>query len=445
VPSSKKQQKAFAEKLFDIVSKEAAKVPDFRPVNNHDKITLHDAIMSGLAVMHLKYPSLLKFDQDCAQNADKLHNLKSLYNVKRVPSDSRLAELLDPIETRYFRKFFTTLFAYVQRSGRLRQFEYFEEGYLAPIDGTGHFSSGKINCPECCVKKPDSNNPQYYHQLLGCCLVKPDKKEVLPLMPEPITQQVDASKNDCEKTALKRLLANIAREHPHLKLVLNFDDLYSDGPTIKLVKSYDYSFIMVAKDTSHVSLYEAVDELDIAGKVSRYEFTDEDGYRHWFRFVNGVPINKSHQEVLVNYLEYVEISPKGKKYTNTWVTDIEIIKENVTKVMRGARAKWKIENETFNTLKTQGYNLEHNYGHGKMHLATNFACLTFTAFLIDQIEQFACPLFQKALSASKSKKALWHAIRGLFDWFFIDSWTDFLTAIIRKKSVSLKKLVLDTT
>ncbi len=202
---------------------------------------------------------------------------------------------------------------------------------------------------------------------------------------------------------------------------------------------------MVAKDTSHVSLYEAVDEMDIAGKVTRYEFTDEDGYRHWFRFINGVPINKSHQDILVNYLEYVEISPNDKKYTNTWVTDIEITKESVAKIMRGGRAKWKIENETFNTLKTQGYNLEHNYGHGKMHLATNFASLTFTAFLIDQIEQLACPLFQKALSASKSKKALWHAIRGLFDWFFIDSWTEFLTAIARGKSVSLKSLELDTT
>ncbi len=141
--STKKQQKALAEKLISVVSKEAAKVPDFRPVNNHDKIALHDAIMCGLAVMHLKYPSLLKFDQDCVQNTDKIHNLKSLYNVNRVPSDSRLAELLDPIETRYLRKFFTALFAYVQRSGRLRQFEYFEEGYLAPIDGTGHFFFGK--------------------------------------------------------------------------------------------------------------------------------------------------------------------------------------------------------------------------------------------------------------------------------------------------------------
>lgn len=247
-------RKTVAEKLITIVSKEASKIPDFRKRLNEDSIPLHDAIMSGLAVMHLKYPSLLQFDRDCVKKPSKLRNLKSLYRVGQVPCDTYLREMLDPIETRYFRKFFTQLFAFVQRSGRLRQFEYFDEGYLVPIDGTGHFSSGKIDCPECCIKKPNSKSPQYYHQLLACCLVKPGKKEVLPLMPEPIIQQVDASKNDCEKTALKRLLSNISREHPHLKLVLNFDDLYSDGPTIKLVKSYGYSFVMVAKDTSHASL-----------------------------------------------------------------------------------------------------------------------------------------------------------------------------------------------
>ena len=109
-------------------------------------------------------------------------------------------------------------------------------------------------------------------------------------MPEPIIQRVDATENDCGKAALKRLLSNISREHPHLRLVLNFDDLYSDGPTIKLVKSYRYSFIMVVKDTSHVALYESVDELDKAGKVCRYQYRDEKEHLYWFRFVNGVPI-----------------------------------------------------------------------------------------------------------------------------------------------------------
>ena len=436
---------ALVEKLIKLISNEVSKIPDHRGLNNHQKISLHDAIMCGLAVMHLKYPSLLKFDQDCARDKENLHNLASLYRIKQVLSDTHLRSLLDPIKPTHFRKIFTTLFSYVQRSKRLKQFEFLDEGYLVPIDGTGHFASGKIHCKECCIKKANSKNPQYYHQLLAACIVKPGKKEVIPLMPEPITQQIEASKNDCEKAALKRLLADISREHPHLQLVLNFDDLYSDGPTIKLISSYGYHFIMVAKSTSHSFLYQTFTALDKEKKVTDFQFTDEEGYQHTFKFVNGVAINHSHPDLLVNCLQYIEISPKGKSYSNTWVTDINLTKENVEKVMRGGRARWKIENETFNTLKNLGYNLEHSYGHGKQHLATNFAHLTFIAFLIDQIEQMTCPLFQKALLASKSKKALWHSIRGLFDWFIIDSWTEMMVAIIEKKSTTIKHIVFDTS
>jgi hypothetical protein len=64
--------------------------------------------------------------------------------------------------------------------------------------------------------------------------------------------------------------------------------------------------------------------------------------------------------------------------------------------MRGGRARWKIENETFNTLKNQGYNLEHNYGHGKQHLSTVLAMLMMLQFLIDQVQEVACPLFKAA-------------------------------------------------
>ncbi|MCL6272347.1 transposase, partial [Sansalvadorimonas sp. 2012CJ34-2] len=142
-------------------------------------------------------------------------------------------------------------------------------------------------------------------------------------------------------------------------------------------------------------------------QVKRYEYTDDNGYRHWFRYINNVPINKSHPDVLINYLEYVEISPKEKKFSCTWVTNIELSTETVTKVMRAGRARWMIENETFNTLKTQGYNLEHNYGHGKQHLATNLAMLMFLAFLIDQIEQLACPRFREAWHSQKTKISLW--------------------------------------
>lgn len=101
-------------------------------------------------------------------------------------------------------------------------------------------------------------------------------------------------------------------------------------------------------------------------------------------------------------------------YYNTWITDINIDEDNIEELIKIGRSRWKIENETFNTLKNQGYHLEHSYGHGKKYLATNFMLLTFLAFLTDQIAQKLDAAFDKALKYCKTKRKLWEKVRQVF-------------------------------
>ena len=82
--------------------------------------------------------------------------------------------------------------------------------------------------------------------------------------------------------------------------------------------------------------------------------------------------------------------------------------------MRAGRVRWRIENETFNTLKNQGYNLDHNYGLGKKHLSSVFVTMMMLAFLVDQVQQMCCPLFQAARKEMGCKRLLWERIRGYF-------------------------------
>jgi hypothetical protein len=82
--------------------------------------------------------------------------------------------------------------------------------------------------------------------------------------------------------------------------------------------------------------------------------------------------------------------------------------------MRGGRARWRIENETFNTLKNQGYHFEHNDGHGYQQLLRVFAVLMMSAFLVDQVHQLCCPLFQAVWAKLGSKRRLWERMRALF-------------------------------
>ena len=145
--------------------------------------------------------------------------------------------------------------------------------------------------------------------------------------------------------------------------------------------------------------------------------------------MNGLPLNKSHPDILVNYLDYWEIR-EGKEYNFSWITDLKLRRDNVYQVMRGGRGRWKIENETFNTLKNQGYQLEHNYGHGQKHLTTVFGMLMMLAFLVDQVQELCCHLFQAARQQFRSRTSLWDKLRGLFKEHFVVSWETVWLAII---------------
>jgi hypothetical protein len=159
-----------------------------------------------------------------------------------------------------------------------------------------------------------------------------------------------------------------------------------------------------------------------------WEYTDAHGVEHGFRWVNALPLNKTHPQLRVNVLEYWEIDGARQRLFSG-ITDIELTPENVEPLMRGGRARWKVENETFNTLKNQGYELEHNYGHGGQHLATVFALLMMLAFLVDQVQELSCRLFQAARAHFRSRTSLWERLRALFTGYTIPDWKTLWEAI----------------
>ena len=274
----------------------------------------------------------------------------------------------------------------------------------------------------------------YYHQMLGAVLVHPDHPEVFPLAPEPILKQDGAKKNDCERNAAKRLLEDVRREHPHLKLIVIEDGLASNAPHIRQLQALDRRFILGAKPDDHQFLFEWVAKTPA---TAEYTVTDEDGTRHRFRYLNSVPLNDANFDLEVNFFEYWETKPNGKVTHFSWVTDFRSDETNLMTLMRGARARWKIENETFNTLKNQGYHFEHNFGHGHHNLTTVLMHLMMLAFLIDQIQQRSCRLFQSAVKAADGKTRFWRLLRRFFDLCLIPDWETLYRAIIRQPAIPL--------
>ena len=406
------------------------KIPDPRDLQNKSSISFTDVLMSGLAVFGLKFPSLLQYDQN-RKILDQ--NLLKLYHIHRPPSDTYLRERLDELEPSCIRPAFTKIFTQLQRGKCLESFEFLDGYYLVSLDGTGEFSSGEICCPQCCKKEHKDGSITYYHQMLGACIVHPDQPNVIPLCPELIQNGDGSAKNDCERSAAKRFIENFKREHPHLQVIILGDGIASNAPYIRLLQSYKMKYILGAKPGDHQSLFDGVDTSE---ETQYHEFRDEHGFLHQFRYLNNIALNKSNPDVRVNFLEYMQTDPKGKETLFSWVTNIHINQANVFELMRGGRSRWKIENETFNTLKNLGYNFEHNYGHGKKYLSTVFCLLMLLAFLIDQTQGIACGLFQAVKKQAGSFRALWEKTRVLFEYVELDSWEYLYRFMIERRKIN---------
>ena len=424
-----------ADGLIRLVRQGFGEIKDHRIMNID--IELSDALMSGFARFALKEPSLLAFDQRRANP----ENLRQVFGIRNIPSDTQMRTILDEVNPESLRPLYQKLFQQLQRGQALEKMTFMGEYYLASIDGTGYFSSKKVHCDACLQRQnKQTGEITYTHQMLGIALVHPDQKVVVPLMPEPIIKQDGQEKNDCERNAAKRLLAKVHQDHPHLRLVIIEDALSANAPHIKTIQRYNYRFILGVKPGDHND----IEQVHSAGKTTEFEDTTADGVTHRFRFLNDAPLNESNAEVRVNFLEYWEI--KGNKTQHfTWITDFTISKNNAFDLMRGGRSRWKIENETFNTLKNQGYHFEHNFGHGKNHLSVVFAMLMMLAFAVDQAQQLACQLFQAAWDKVGSKRLLWERMRALFYELPLASMSDIWRAIAYGFHVEGKIVIHDST
>ncbi len=429
--------KGLIEKARNVFKK--VKEPPKGGQGKQKEISITDCLSSALAIFKLKFSSLLQFEDALGDEHIK-QNIKNLFELENVPCDTYMRERLDEVNPQDLRPAFTKVFSALQRGKELEKFVFLDGKYLLLNDGTGFFSSKKVHCENCCEKhhRKDSSIT-YYHQMLAGVIAHPDLKEVIPICPEPIMREDGAKKNDCERNASERLLRDFRREHPHLPVIVVEDALSSNGPHLKLFAELNRSFITVVKPDGNNFLFDWVEGFDWGEDLSKriesqeeFSFIDDQGRTHKFRFVNQVPLNDTHKDLKVNFLEYWEISKEGKTlYHNTWITDMEITETNAYEIARGGRARWHIENETFNTLKNQGYHFEHNFGHGYKNLSTVFAMLMMLAFLIDQTEQLCCGLFQGALKKLKSKKSrLWRTIRELFATHIVSSWEVLYLAII---------------
>jgi len=387
----------------------------------------HDILMSAFACMYFQDPSLLHFQKRLEQKYQR-NNLQTIFNVSNIPSDSQLRDVLDNVPSEALASIFKDFFERLRRHKHLDEYAILPNVLMCTIDGTQYHNSKTVHCDCCLTKEHKTGEITYSHGVLQGAIMHPDKKQVLPVMPEAIKNTDGTKKQDCESKAAKRFIENLRKAHPRQKFMICGDGLMSHQPMIKVTLENGMHYLFVAKPGDHKYL---VQWLKAYESLPTTEYVDDKGRTHIFTWQNDVPLHGGEKAIQVNWFQYQLKNKQGKiTYTNSWVTDIEITQTNVERLTKAGRCRWKIENECFNTLKNQGYHLEHNYGHGKKNLSYNMYLLTLLAFFFHQIFELTDGVYQACRVSFGSKSHLWENFRSTIRMLVVDDWAHLMDLLL---------------
>jgi hypothetical protein len=372
------------DRLIERVRTVAAALPDRRTGDNI-RYRMADIALSAFAVFFTQCPSFLSFQQ-AMQQARGCNNARSLFQVQKVPSDNHIRQTLDSVEPAHLFGLFDDLYQGLAQAGLPQAMRAVQGTQLIALDGTWYFSSQSqnIHCPHCSCLRHTDGSITHYHSAITPVIVSPMHRQVVPLRPEFITPQDGQVKQDCEISAAKRWLAAHTQRYATGNDTLLGDDLYAHQPFCRQVLLHGFHFLFTCKPSSHTHLSGWVEglapsarptlKLRVKGPSNRWE-------HHQYRWANGVPLTERQDALKVNWCELTITNARGKvRYCNSFITDWTISADNVAGWVAAGRARWKIENENNNVLKTKGYHLEHNFGHGKKHLSSLLMTMNLLAF-----------------------------------------------------------------
>ncbi len=378
------------EMLTGKIKEVAAYFKDYRQGKNIS-YSVTDVFLSAFSVFFMQCASFLEY-QEAMERKYAMNNARNLFGIKKIPTPEQVRNVLDTYQPRCLFPIFTWCFDRLVVTGGMDAFKS-ELGYLIALDGTQYHSSTQIHCKNC-LTKTDKKTKEvtYYHSAITPVIVKPGGEQVLSLVPEFISPQDGAEKQDCENAAVKRWIKTYGRRlagiEKKVTVTILGDDLYSRQPVIQAILGQSLSFILVCKRESHPWLYDWVDHLEEGYSPENIHILTT---RKWngtthevttYRFTNNIPLKDSQNTLLVNWCEVTIKSEETGKllYHNAFITNHQITSVNVPLLVGCGRARWKIENENNNTLKTKGYHFEHNYGHGKQFLSMVLLTLILLAF-----------------------------------------------------------------
>jgi hypothetical protein len=420
--------------LQTVLHQRITQLPDHRKGQN-TQYRIQDAALGAFGLFFTQSPSFLEY-QRRLQHTRGQNNARTLFGVAQIPCDNQVRNLLDPLAPSALDRVFVDVFEGLEHHGFLASFRVLNDQFLIALDGTHYFSSKAIHCPNCLTRQTPNGQTLYYHAAITPVVVCPGHSQGIALPPEYVMPQDGHDKQDCERAAGKRgLTKHAAPLAPHGVTVLG-DDLYSNQPVCALALQNGFNFIFVCKPASHPKLYERLAFWQTNGAMHQLEsrrwngrFTEVTRYRS----VNNVLLRDGTAALSVQWFEVTVVNAKTGEplYHNSFITNHNVTAETVAAVAQAGRARWKIENENNNVLKTKGYHVEHNFGHGQQYLAAFLLSLNLLAFLFHTVLEWSDDQYALLRQVLARRQSFFEDLRALTRYMVFESWQHLLDFMLR--------------
>ena len=309
------------------------------------------------------------------------------------------------------------------RMKALEKYRLLGKYYMIAVDGTGHLVYKERHCPHCLTKEKDGKVLYYYHNVLEAKLVTATGLAI-SVETEFIQNSDGKTKQDCELAAFYRMAARLKKRFPQLSICLLLDSLYAAAPVMDIAKDYGWGYITVFKEGSMPERYDEFRRLEKLCRQNVIKLADDKAVQK-YSWVNRI----GHKG---NYFDVIKLDEAtlDKKTKFVWLTNLDVGKNNIVKIAKGGRLRWKIENEGFNVQKNRGFNLEHPYSQSETAMK-NFYLLLQIAYIISQLMEKGSLLKEKI-----SKE--FGSVTGLFKDLLEKLRTQFINPDLSNKPIQIR-------
>ena len=415
--------------LLDYLNRAILGMKDPRLASNATKYSLSDAVLGAFSVFFMQSESFLEHQRHLESDRGK-SNTQTLFGMIKIPTVPQIRNIVDGVPAAALSSVFNCVYQALRRDGHLKPFEYLG-GLLIALDGTQYFDAHKLNCKCCSSRNHKNGTVTYFHSAILPVIVAPGQSQVISLAPEFITPQDGHQKQDCEVAAAKRWLKHHTCIFKGQPITLLGDDLYSHQPMCEQILAAGMNFILTCLETSHIGLYDWLKYLDGIGEVKKLEikqWNKNSRFVYSYQYVNGIPLRDSQPAIIVNWCKLIHTRESDGKilYENAFITRHKLDEQTVPLVTAAGRSRWKTENENHNVLKTKGYHLEHNFGHGQEHLAACLLTLNLLAFLFHTVLHLTDFAYQQIRHKRGTRKGFFQDLLSLTKYLLFESWSSLI-------------------